>query len=58
MPNYVYVCHDCGQQHIYFVPGAELYCGSCIRQGRKVLLDRDYRAESANVNVENLRSGR
>jgi hypothetical protein len=56
--RYVYSCHDCGQQHEYGFVGAELYCGNCIRQGRKVLLDRDYKAESANVNVEELRRGR
>ena len=58
MRAYIYACRDCGQQHEYGSVGAELYCGNCIERGRKVLLVRDYQAENANVNTENLRQGR
>jgi transcription elongation factor Elf1 len=47
---YVYVCRNCDERLETFARLDGLKCNLCGQ-----LLDRDYRAESANVNVESLR---
>jgi len=47
---YVYVCRNCNERLDSFVLHALLKCNLC-----GMLLERDYKAEGANVNVENLR---
>jgi transcription elongation factor Elf1 len=47
---YVFVCRNCELSLETYVRYPALKCNICGN-----LMDRDYRAENANVNVENLR---
>jgi len=50
MPTYVYACRSCGLSLESYARYPMLKCNICGN-----VMDQDYRAEAANVSVENLR---